>query len=262
MRVLLALLTLLPCAVLAQEVTDPPPPPTADATATATPTPTPTPTATPAEAPTVTPAEAPAATPAEAPAEAVTAPPLVEELPLPPPPPPAVAPYPRWGFFLGVGVPQASTLSLIFRPVPYLRLHAGPSWDYLGFGYHGGVTLAPIRWAISPTLQFEAGRLPSFDVTKVVKDADAGVQDLMRDVSITYAAALLAFELGSQRGFCFDVKVGYTWVRIDSKGQGTFTGSGGTVGTGGSTNDATITVTDPTLRATGPTVQLGFQYFF
>jgi len=95
----------------------------------------------------------------------------------------------------------------------------------------------------------------------VVKDADANVASLMKDVSVTYAAALLGLEFGSQRGFCFDLKLGYTWLRVDSKGTGTFTGSGGTIGAG-TTNEATIRVTNPTLRATAPTVQLGFQYFF
>jgi N6-adenosine-specific RNA methylase IME4 len=78
---------------------------------------------------------------------------------------------------------------------------------------------------------------------------------------VTYAAALLGFEFGSQRGFSFDLKVGLTWLKVDSKGTGTFTGSGGTIGAG-TTNEATIKVTNPTLRATAPTVQLGFQYFF
>jgi len=187
---------------------------------------------------------------------------LADELPPPPPPPPASAPYPRWGLFLGAGFPQATTLSLIYRPVPLVRLHAGPSWDYLGFGLHGGVTLTPIRWAISPTFGFEAGRFSSFDVTKVARNPDPNVRPLLRDVSLTYAAALLGVEFGSQRGLAFDLRVGLTWLKVQSKGTGTFTGSGGTVGAGGTTNDATIVVTNPIVRGTAPTVQLGLQYFF
>jgi hypothetical protein len=234
MRVLTFLLALVPCAALAAQEA---PAPAGEVS----------PVATSTSPATATPAEPPAP---------------VEELPLPPPPPPAAAPYPRWGFFLGFGVPQATTLSVLFRPVPLVRLHAGPSWDYLGFGYHGGVTLTPIRWAISPTLGVEAGRFSSFDVTRVVKDPDPSVASLMKDVSVTYAAALLGLEFGSQRGFCFDLKLGYTWITVDSRGTGTFTGSGGTIGVGGTTNDATIKVVNPTLRVTAPTVQLGVQYFF
>ena len=240
MRVLSLLLALVPCAALAAqdapEATPAPPSPSVEAPA--------------VEA-------APAAPPAPAP-EAAAA----EELPAPPPPPPATAPYPRWGLFLGAGVPQGGTLSLIYRPVPLVRLHAGPSWGYLKFGYHGGVTLTPIRWAISPTLGFEAGRYASINVASAVKETDASVAPLLRNVNVTYAAALLGFEFGSQRGFTFDLRVGLTWLKVDSKGTGTFTGSGGTVSGGTTTNDATIKVTNPTLRASAPTVQLGFQYFF
>lgn len=238
MRVLSLLLALVPCAALAaQDGPEAPPAPPSPSV----------------EAPA---AEAAPPAPTEAPAAAV------EDLPVPPPPPPATAPYPRWGLFLGAGVPEGATLSLIYRPVPLVRLHAGPSWGYLRFGYHGGVTLAPIRWAISPTLGVEAGRYTSINVASAFADPDPKVDPLLRNVNVTYAAALLGFEFGSQRGFAFDLKVGLTWLKVDSKGTGTFTGSGGTVGTGGTTNDATITITNPTLRASAPTVQLGIQYFF
>jgi len=238
MRVLSLLLALVPCAALAAqdapEAAPAPPSPSVESQAVE--------------------AAPPAAAPAAAPA--------VEDLPIPPPPPPAAAPYPRWGLFLGAGVPQGATLSLIYRPVPLVRLHAGPSWGYLKFGYHGGVTLTPIRWVISPTLGVEAGRYTSINVASAITDADPSVDPLLKNVNVTYAAALLGFEFGSQRGFSFDLKLGLTWLKVDSKGTGTFTGSGGTVNGGGTTNDATIKVTNPTLRASAPTVQLGFQYFF
>ena len=241
MRVLSLLLALVPCAALAaQDGPEAPPAPPSPSV----------------EAP------APEAAPPAAPAAEAPAAPAVEDLPLPPPPPPAAAPYPRWGLFLGGGVPQGATLSLIYRPVPLVRLHAGPSWGYLKFGYHGGLTLTPIRWAISPTLGVEAGRYTSINVASAFKDADASVDPLLRNVNVTYAAALLGFEFGSQRGLSFDLKLGLTWLKVDSKGTGTFAGSGGTVNGGGTTNDATIKVTNPTLRASAPTVQLGFKYFF
>jgi len=248
MRVLSLLLALVPCAALAAqeapEATQAPPSPSVEAPAT--------------EAA----ASAPVHPERSAPQAREVEGPPVEDLPLPPPPPPATAPYPRWGLFLGAGFPQGATLSLVYRPVPMVRLHAGPSWGYLKFGYHGGVTLTPIRWAISPTLGVEAGRYTSINVASAIKDTNTDVAPLLRNVNVTYAAALLGFEFGSQRGFSFDLKVGLTWLKVDSRGTGTFTGSGGTVSGGTTTNDATIKVTDPTLRASAPTVQLGVQYFF
>ncbi len=249
MRPFALLLALVPCAVLAAQDAPEAPVTTGEQAAPA-----------PAETPPLPPLSTSSPAPAADPAAVVV--PAPEALPAPPPPPPTAAPFPRWGLFLGAGVPEAVTLSLIYRPVPLVRLHAGPSWGYLKFGYHGGVTLTPIRWAVSPTLGVEAGRFSSIDVTRAAKNADAGVKDLLRNVDYTYAAALLGFEFGSQRGFAFDLRLGMTWLKVDSHGTGTFTGSGGVVNGGTATNDATISVTNPALRASGPTVQLGFQYFF
>lgn len=238
MRIVTLLVALAPCVALAAEDA-PAAPPAAEAAAVGE-----------------------AAPPAAPPVAVAPAPEALEPLPPPPPPPPATAPVPRWGVALAAGVPQAATLSLVFRPVPLVRLHAGPSWGYLRFGYHGGVTLTPFRWAVTPTLGVEAGRFSALDATKVVKASDASVAALMKDVDVTYAAALIGLELGSQRGFAFDLRLGLTWLKVASHGTGTFTGSGGTVGAGGTTNEATISVTDPTLRASAPALQLGLQYFF
>lgn len=204
----------------------------------------------PEPAPAPAPEQAPAATPAP---EAATA---AEPLPAPPPPPPGTAPYPKLGFALGAGFPQAATFDLMYRPIPWLRLAAGPSWDYGGWGYHGGVVLSPIRWAISPTLGIEGGRFFELDANKFVTSADPEVQPLLRRVQVQYLATTLGLELGSQRGFAFSLRVGLAWLRIDSHGTGQFNGGG----TGGQ-NDAVVTVTDPTFRASTPTVQLAFQYF-
>lgn len=174
-------------------------------------------------------------------------------------PPAAPEPYPTWGVDLGVGFPQAVELSLLWRPLPWLRLDAGPSWDYAGWGVHGGVTWTPIRWAISPTLGVHAGRFFRLDLNKVAKDVSAEVQPLLEQVQLQYVDALLGFEFGSQRGFAFALRFGLTWMEIDSKGTGTFTdSSSGTA----SASTTVVTVTDPTFRGSAPTAQLAFQYFF
>lgn len=207
--------------------------------------------------------EAPAADaplpPPPAPALDAAAPPaLAADLPVPPPPPdqPAPLPFPKWGVAVGGGVPQAATLDVIYRPLPWLRLQAGPSWDYGGWGGHGGVVLSPIRWAISPTLGFEAGRFADVNVAKIVTGTDAQVRPLLEAVRLQYMAATLGLEFGSQRGFAFSLRTGLAWVQVLSHGTSQLT-SGGTVN-GAST---VITVSNPTFRASTPTLQLGFQYF-
>jgi hypothetical protein len=210
----------------------------------------------PPSAPAPSAAASPAAAPAFGPAEVPPAG-VAEALPVPPPPPPAVAPYPKLGFALGVGAPHAATLDVLYRPLPWLRLSAGPSWAYVGWGLHGGVVLSPIRWAISPTLGLEAGRFFRVDANKYFTSADPGMKPLLSQVQLEYLAATIGLEFGSQRGFSFSLRAGLAWLQVDARGTGTFASTGGTPGA----NDAVVTVTDPAIRGTTPTVQLAFQYF-
>ncbi len=171
--------------------------------------------------------------------------------------PPAPEPYPAWGMDLSVGFPQMVELSILWRPLPWLRLGAGPSWDYAGWGVHGGVTWTPIRWAVSPTLGVHAGRFFRLDLNKLPFDVSTEAQPLLERVQLQYVDALLGLEFGSQRGFAFALRFGLTWLEVDSKGTGTFTDSAT-----GDPSATVVTVTDPTFRGSAPTVQLAFQYFF
>jgi hypothetical protein len=211
----------------------------------------------PPTAPAPSEAAAPTVAPAPAPAEVPPAVVATESLPVPPPPPPAVAPYPKLGFALGVGVPHAATLDVLYRPLPWLRLSAGPSWAYVGWGLHGGVVLSPIRWAISPTIGLEAGRFFRVDANKYFTSADPGMKPLLSQVQLEYLAATIGLEFGSQRGFSFSLRAGLAWLQVDARGTGTFASNGGTPGA----SDAVVTVTDPAIRGSTPTVQLAFQYF-
>lgn len=212
----------------------------------------------PAAAAPVAPAADAAAPPAEAAAAPVEGAPAPAASSTPPaPPPPAAAAWPRFGLALGAGFPQAATLDLMYRPLPWLRLAAGPSWGYAAWGLHGGLVVSPFRWAVSPTLGLEAGRFQEIDANRFAKSADVELQPLLRRVGVEYLSTTLGLEFGSQRGFAFSLRMGLAWLRIDSHGTGQLTGSGGTAGQ----NDAVITVTDPIVRASTPTVQLVCQYF-
>jgi len=213
----------------------------------------------PAQAPVTETATATAAEPAAAPDAApvaASAPEPAAPLPVPPPPPPVEAPYPRLGVALGLGVPQAATLDLLYRPLPWLRLSAGPTWDYVGWGLHGGAVLSPFRWAVSPTLGVEVGRLFETDLNEFVS-ADAGLQPLLQRVEVQYVATTLGLEFGSQRGFAFALRFGLVWLEASTHGTGQLSDTGGVNGQ----NEATVTVTSPVIRASAPTVQLVFQYF-
>lgn len=172
---------------------------------------------------------------------------------LPPPPAPgesALAPSPRsptLGLAFDVGVPEGGALSVAYRPWRPLRLWAGPAWNYLGWGLQGGVAVLPWHWAVSPALSLEGGHYFGANVTHVFKNVPEDAKPLLRSVGYDYVAGHLGVEFGSQRGFTFSLRLGLSYLRAAAKGtsQGT-----------------DVTFRDPTLRATLPSVKLGFQYFF
>ena len=243
MRQLPLLLLLLATPALAE---DPPAPPAA-ATAAVGPAPAAQATVPPA---TVPQAAGPAAT--SEPAAAATA----EAVAAPPPPPPPEAPLPRFGVRLGAGFPDGATVDFVFRPRPWVRLQAGPAWNYVSFGGQAGIALTPFRWAVSPVLEVRYGRFAGADLNKVIKDIPAEMQSLATDVAYDYFNGQVAFEFGSPRGFTFSMAFGLTYFRTDIHGTGTTDKNTGTP------DAVTVTVTDPALRAVAPSVRLGMLYYF
>lgn len=231
----------------------PPKPTTAPATAA----PSSTSTSKPAGSGTAKPAAAaparPAATPPAKPATA------------PPPATPAVAApvadpgYPEWGTAIDAGIPGGVNLDVLYRPMPFIRLWAGPAWNYAAFGFQGGAGVALANWGITPVLSVEAGRYFSTDVAQFVKSGGsvpAEMKPLLQKISLNYAAALLGFEFGSPRGFSFALRLGLARLSLATHGSGTFTQDNGQGGT------TSVKFTDPRFTATAPALKLGFQYWF
>ncbi len=177
-------------------------------------------------------------------------------------PPSASGPgLPRFGLLVSTGVPAGVGASLLFRPVRVFRVSAGPSWNYVSWGFQGGATIVPWSWAVSPTLGFEAGRYFDADLTHVLQSASGiptEVRPLLKSVGYTYASALLGLEFGSQRGLAFFLRGGLAWFWLQAHGTAQTTTSGGTSGGG----EAQVALSNPRLRASMPSVQLGVQYFF
>jgi hypothetical protein len=169
---------------------------------------------------------------------------------LPPPPAADLAAAPRqpmFGLNVDLGVPEGGTIGVLYRPVRPLRIWAGPAWNYLAFGLQGGVALVPWHWAVSPALSIEGGHYFGADVTRVFTDVPKDAKPLLKSVGYDYVAGHLGAEFGSQRGFSFSLRLGFAYLRASAKG----------------TNAGTdVSFSDPKLRATLPSVKLGFQYFF
>jgi hypothetical protein len=171
---------------------------------------------------------------------------------------PSHRPFPRFGVSAALGVPDGAVLSGVFRPLDWLRLSAGGSWNYFGYGLQGGVGVAPFHWPIDPTLNLELGHYFDSDMTWVASNA-AGVptelKPLLERVGYNYANAQLGIEFGSARRFVFFVRAGisYFWTTIHGVSQAT-----NTYTSGGSTQTANVRIADPEFRATLPSVKLGF----
>jgi hypothetical protein len=164
---------------------------------------------------------------------------------------------PLLGLALGGGFPDLATASLMLRPIDAIRFFAGPSWGYVAWGAQGGIVIAPWTGWTTPTLSFEGGMLFGANLSPFVKDSSgtgfsSGVKPLLRRVDYQYVAADLGLELGNPRGLAFVLRLGLSFVTVKANGTTTYT----------SDNGARVTLSNPAIRATLPSLKLGLQYWF
>lgn len=177
------------------------------------------------------------------------------------PEPSEPAPFPKLGLSFAAGVPDGAVVSALYRPVDFLRLSAGASWNYFGYGIQGGVGVAPLHWPIDPTFNVELGHYFDSDMGWVA-DQNAGVptelEPLLDDVGYSYVNAQVGVEIGSARRFVIFVRAGisYFWTTIRGASEVTNTYSS----TSGS-QTATVKIADPELRATLPSVKAGILFY-
>jgi hypothetical protein len=173
---------------------------------------------------------------------------------------PAIAPAPApdrlklLGLMASGGVPDGGVVSLVVRPVKWVRADAGYAYDYFNSGVQGGVTLVPFHWAIVPTLRGEAGRFFRTNVSSKVKrfgEVPSYMEPFLGSVGYDYASVQLGLEMGSQRAFVFFLRGGLAWVK-GSLGDGAIEGS---------SPSTQVSVNGLTLRASGPTASLGFLFY-
>jgi hypothetical protein len=184
-----------------------------------------------------------------------------------PPPPasqvtttPVTAPSQRLkllGLQLDGGVPDGGVVSLVVRPLKWVRADAGFAYNYLSTGARGGITLVPFHWAVVPTLRLEAGRFFKSNVNgKVARFADdlpTYMKPALDAFGYDYASAQVGLEFGSQRSFVFFVRGGLAWLKADF-------GDGRNLRDGSNPNTE-VDVTGLSARASGPTASLGFLFY-
>jgi hypothetical protein len=161
------------------------------------------------------------------------------------------------GLQLDGGVPDGGVVSLVVRPLKWVRADVGFAYNYLSAGARGGVTLVPFHWAVVPTLRLEGGRFFKSNVNDKVKkfadDVPAYLQPALDGFGYDYASAQLGLEFGSQRSFVFFVRAGLAWMRADF-------GDGRNLRDEDNPNTE-LDVSGLSVRASGPTASLGFLFY-
>lgn len=164
----------------------------------------------------------------------------------------------RFGLLLDAGAPHGVGLSAVVRPLPWLRLQAGPTTNTLSFGLRGGVSLLPFQSFIAPSLNAEAGHYFGSDYNDVVdwlgvanpSAATAAIQD----VSYDYVAASVGLEVGSASRFNFFLHLGLSYVAMGIDDADALIQD--------ATDDPSVTARGLSVRATIPSVKVGFLLYF
>jgi len=166
---------------------------------------------------------------------------------------PGQAPLPRLGLAFDAGIPGGAGVAVQARLLDALRVNAGPMWSGVGFGLKGGLVLAPLRGAVSPTLELEGGYGLRADLSFLAGRAGvpAELRPVLAHTSYRYTSVLLGVDLGPARGPSFFVRVGLSRLEVDAPR---------TVNT--SAGNGTLEIGDATLRATLPCAKLGMQLWF
>ncbi|HSB20732.1 MAG TPA: autotransporter outer membrane beta-barrel domain-containing protein [Anaeromyxobacteraceae bacterium] len=153
-----------------------------------------------------------------------------------------------------VGFPDGLGLSLVYRPIWFARLHAGPTFNFLAPGLRLGATAVPFQFLVTPTLTAEYGHAFDGDAGRLVSrfgTLDPAERAVLRKVGYDYFLVQLGIESGSPRTFAWFVRVGlgWVWVRVHD------------FQAAAQTQDPSLTSTNPRIRVAVPTVSTGVYLF-
>lgn len=172
----------------------------------------------------------------------------------------------NWGIMLEGGIPDGVGASAIFRPMTWLRLSAGGAYNFVAFGFRGGVSVVPFYFPFSPSLNLDVGHFLGGDATPILAAAFQGtgynVPDsaLLKQVAYDYADATVGLEFGLPKTFTIFLRLGISYLRTTLNGfeellQQAAAGAG-------NPPDTSITAQPPTITLTAPSLKLGLIVFF
>jgi hypothetical protein len=163
----------------------------------------------------------------------------------------------RFGVLLDAGAPHGIGVSAVLRPLPWLRLQAGPTTNTLSFGLRGGVSLLPFQTFVAPSLNAEAGHYFGSDYNDVVDwlgSSPSSAAAAIRDVTYDYVSGSVGLEIGSASRFNFFLHLGLSYVALKVDDASALIQD--------ATDDPSVTARNLSVRATIPSVKVGFLLYF
>jgi hypothetical protein len=163
----------------------------------------------------------------------------------------------RFGVLLDAGAPHGVGVSAVLRPLPWLRLQAGPTTNTLSFGLRGGVSLLPFQTFVAPSLNAEAGHYFGSDYNDVVDwlgSSPSAAAAAIRDVTYDYVGGSVGLEIGSASRFNFFLHLGLSYVALKVDDASALIQD--------ATDDPSVTARNLSVRATIPSVKVGFLLYF
>jgi hypothetical protein len=154
-----------------------------------------------------------------------------------------------------VGLPDGAGASLVYRPLKWLRVTGGGTYNMISSGVRAGASLLPFGWG--PSLTLEGGHYFDGDANGLVrKFAGSSYQSnaVLERVGYDYANAHVGLDLGYRR-VTFFIHAGMSFIRasvhnVDQAIQSDSASS--------SSSSTTVAVKqDPIIRAFTPSAKLG-----
>ena len=162
----------------------------------------------------------------------------------------------KLGLQLDAGWPGGAVAAIVYRPIWPLRVDAGVSYNLIGFGLRGGVTLVPWKLSVSPSLRGEFGHTFTADASGFVgnfTDLTPAQEQALARFGYDYATLQLGLELGNPDSFIFFVRGGLAWLW----------GTARDVEAAAQEQDPRITaVDDPSISARTLCASLGVVFFW
>jgi len=123
---------------------------------------------------------------------------------------------PTFGVSTDVGVPDGAMASIVVRPLPFIRAHAGAGYNAISTGFRAGATLCLPFW-ISPTASLSYGRYAEGDanpLARMVTGDPSTHHEMLEKVGYQFADGYLGLQFGRER-VSFQIEAGYS--RINGK---------------------------------------------